>query len=438
MFFNRRVPLFIREYYYYDSKAALLWGVFWGGSVAFFPVIARRIGASSFQMALLTSGPFLGSLFTIYWSRISNNVDKMKFFLSMKILARAIIFLMVLAVNPWLFIVVVFLNALFEQAGSPAYLGIMKEIYPGYVRGKTMGYVLGEQAISAICASYMAGILLDWITYRYVFPLAAVIGICSLAYFGKIKTKSKNKTRNVKKHGVIPFEAIDVFRKDKSFFYYSLIFFAYGFGSLLAMPLYPIFLVDILRVSNSTMGKLVSISSFLWLISYIFWGRYIDRKGEVKSLIVLILISSFVPLLYSVSFSLPLIILAGAISGFTIGSELVRVTYIAKITKPENVQTYLGIDFSLMGIRGIVAPFLGVGLMNLVGIRRTLFISFVIILGAFCFMKWFDSHFTQEQAETLMAGSEGGLEGGLRIEVKNKMQKASCATQAKSKRANLR
>jgi len=155
-------------------------------------------------VALLTSAPFVGSLFTLYWSRLSNKRSKMKFFLRVKILARATIFLMVLAINPWIFIAVVFLNALFEQAGSPAYTS----------------------------------------------------------------------------------EALDVFRKDKSFFYYSLIFFIFGFGCLLAMPLYPIFLVDILHISNSSMGILASLSSLFWMISYIFWGRYIDKRGAINSLII--------------------------------------------------------------------------------------------------------------------------------------------------------
>jgi len=225
MFFNRRVPFFIRESYYYDSKAALLWGMFWGLSLAFFPVIARRIGASSFQMALLTSAPFLGALFTLYWSRLSNKTSKMKFFIWVKLLARTMIFLMAIAVNPWIFIALVFFNAFFEQAGSPAYTGIMKEIYPDGFRGRAMGYAASEQALSAILACLIGGILLDRISYRYVFPIAATIGIFSVTYFGKIQTKSNNNGQNQRKQGFIPFEAAELFRQDRPFFYYCLVFF---------------------------------------------------------------------------------------------------------------------------------------------------------------------------------------------------------------------
>ena len=56
------------------------------------------------------------------------------------------------------------------------------------------------------------------------------------------------------------------------------------------------------------------------------------------------------------------------------------------------MQTYQGIDFSLMGIRGATAPFLVVGLMNLVGIRTALLISFMVTLAAFFLMQWFRTH----------------------------------------------
>jgi len=390
MFFNRRIPLFIRESYHYDSRASVLWGIFYGLSLVFFPVIARKIGANSFQIALLTAAPLMGALFTLYWSRLSNRSNKMQFFIWIKILARTVLFLMFFAVSPWAFIIIVFLNVFFEQAGSPAYTGIMKEIYPDSYRGRAMGYIRAEQAISAIFACYIGGVLLDRISYGYIFPLAAIIGLLSLVFFAKIKVKNEPKLKNVKKQGFIPSEAIDIFKKDRRFFIYSLIFFTYGFGNLLAMPLYPIFLVDILQASNSLVGKLGSLSSLFCIISYIFWGRYIDKKGPLKSLTICFLLSSFIPLLYSTSFNLSFIILASIIFGLNVGSgELSRINYIIKISKTENVQTYWGIDFTLMGVRGLIAPFIGVGLMNLLGIRTAFFIAFAVVFTSFILIKLF-------------------------------------------------
>ncbi|MCD6256874.1 MFS transporter, partial [Candidatus Aerophobetes bacterium] len=169
MFFNRRIPSFMRECYYYDSLAAIAYGIFAGLSINFFPVIARRLGASSFQMGLLTAAPFIGALFTIYWHRLSDAaISQMGFFVKVKLLARAAILLTAVATNPWIFIIIVFINSLLEQAGSPAYVGIMKRVYSDNYRARAMGYVRTEMAIVAIFASYIGGFLLDHFSYRYI------------------------------------------------------------------------------------------------------------------------------------------------------------------------------------------------------------------------------------------------------------------------------
>ncbi len=80
MFFNQRIPFFMRESYYYDSLGSLAFAFFAGLSANFFPIVARKLGADSFQMALISSAPFLGALFTLYWARLSGTaVSQMGF-----------------------------------------------------------------------------------------------------------------------------------------------------------------------------------------------------------------------------------------------------------------------------------------------------------------------------------------------------------------------
>lgn len=397
MFFNRRIPLSIRESYYYDSATAIIWGLFWGTSVAFFPVIARKMGASNLQMAFLSMAPFIGSLFTLYWSRLSSNTNEMHFFILIKFLARIVLFLMCLAINPFVFIIVVFLNSFFEQAGSPAYVGIMKQIYPENYRGRSMGYVRVERAISAIFACWIGGILLDHYSYRYIFALSALLGVFSLNYFRKIKIKSYRNSKKVSgKKSIFPKEILEVFRKDKRFLFYSIAFFTWGFGNLLAMPLYPIFLVDNLNLSNTLVGRLSSLSSFMWIFSYFFWGKLIDKKGPIKSLLLASIISSFIPFLYANAHNIWPIIFASIFSGFNVGGgELSRISYITKISSPREVQTYWGIDFTLMGIRGIIAPMVGINLMKFLGIRIAFIGSFGVILLGFILMMIFNFYYNQ-------------------------------------------
>lgn len=381
MFFNRRIPSFMREAYYYDSLGIIAFAFFAGLSASFFPIIARKLGASSFQMALLTSAPFMGALFTLYWARLSHNaISQMDFFVKVKLLARAVILFAFLAINPWIFILLVFLNSLLEQAGSPAYVRIMKEIYSDDYRGRAMGYVRMEMALAAVFTAYLGGFLLDHFSYRYIFPLGAVFGIISVIYFGKIKVQKNNVKQKRKKRGILPREILEVFKKDKPFALFQTIFFIRGFAALMVMPLFPIFLVDHLGISNTSMGKLVSLASVFLIFSYLFWGHYIDKKGSCRSLALSFFLASFIPLCYSFASSIWYIVPASIISGFTLGAgELARVHFITNRTKSKDIHTYQGIDFTLMGLRGVIAPFLGVALMYWIGMKSVFIISFCLI-----------------------------------------------------------
>ena len=382
MFFNRRIPSFMREAYYYESLGAIAFAFFTGLAASFFPIIARKLGASSFQMALLSSAPFVGALFTLYWARLSSNaVSQIGFFVKVKLLARGVILFAFLAINPWIFILLVFLNSLLEQAGSPAYAGIMKKIYSDDYRGRAMGYVRMEMAIVAVFVSYLGGFLLDHFSYRYIFPVGAIFGILSVAFFGRIRVQKNNAKQKRKKRGILPKEILEVFKKDRPFALFQMIFFVRGFANLMIMPLFPIFLVDSLRISNTSMGKLVSLSSVFLIFSYLFWGHYIDKKGSCRSLAVSFFLASFIPLCYFFASTIWYIVPASVIAGFTLGAgELARIHFITNRTKSEDIPTYQGIDFTLMGLRGIIAPFLGVALMYWIGMKSVFIISFYLTI----------------------------------------------------------
>lgn len=382
MFFNRRIPSFMREAYYYESLGIIAFAFFTGLSASFFPIIARKLGASSFQMALISSAPFMGALFTLYWARLSATaVSQMGFFVKVKLLARVVILFAFLAINPWIFILLVALNSLLEQAGSPAYVRIMKEIYSDDYRGRAMGYVRMEMALTAVFTAYLGGFLLDHFSYRYIFPLGAVFGILAVVNFGKIKVQENNVKQKKKKRGILPREILEVFRKDKPFALFQTIFFIQGFANLMVMPLFPIFLVDYLEISNTSMGKLVSLSSISLIFSYLLWGHYIDKRGACQPLILNLLLRSFIPIFYVFASSIWYIVPASIISGFTMGAgELSRVHFITNRAKSKDIPTYQGIDFTLMGLRGVVAPFLGVALMRWIGMESVFIIGFCLTI----------------------------------------------------------
>jgi len=97
-------------------------------------------------------------------------------------------------------------------------------------------------------------------------------------------------------------------------------------------------------------------------------------------LILNFFLRSFIPICYFFASSIWYIVPASIISGFIMGAgELSRVHFITNRAKSKDIPTYQGIDFTLMGLRGVIAPFLGVALMYWIGIESVFIISFCLI-----------------------------------------------------------
>lgn len=378
MIFNRRIPTWFRIAYYYESLGAFFYGISFGLSTSFFNLIARKIGISTWLIALLTSSVFFGSLLSYPWLKISVRIRKIPFVVTMKSIARALLFLFLLPRHsPPFYVTIIFIYWILEMGSNPAYWGIIKEIYPENHRGKAMGYVRVEMAIAILLSSYAGGWLLDRISYRFVFPLGAFFGLIALNFFRRIPLKeSINKFSKPEEDGYFQ-KGLEILKEDKVFRKILIALFLLGSGYLLSAPLFPVFLVDILNVSNFTAGKLTALYSLFWIVSYGWWGEFMDKK---KSPLLTFLLSTptFVlfPFLHSIAFNLFPVYLAYSLSGFLDGGfELGKMGLITRLATRDKVQFYSAIDYTLMGIRGSILPFVGIGLAKILALRGVFLLS---------------------------------------------------------------
>ncbi len=130
MLFERQVPFHSRVAYYYDSLAGFIFGFFSGMVLSFLPVIARRLGASAGQMALISSSFAFGLLLTFLWTYMTMYGRKMIAYYWPKLVARSMFFLMPFVNTPSFFVTIVILYSLLDSIGNPVYGAIMKEVYP--------------------------------------------------------------------------------------------------------------------------------------------------------------------------------------------------------------------------------------------------------------------------------------------------------------------
>jgi len=388
MIFRRFLPPEVRNAYSYDSLAAILAGIHLGLIVPFLAIVGRRLGVDPYFVALITAAPFFGNLMTYYWAHRAQIEGEKKFVVWGNFIARSLFFAMAFIVSPLAFTVVASIGLFFSTISRPAYVGVLSQIYPEQYLGRAMGFVLVGSSAAAMIAAYFGGKLLDVVGYRWIFPIGALFGVASSLIFSKIEVKKRLYDEVPAKFRFG--EILEILKRNVAFSKFERLYFIFGFLNLIAVPVYPLFLVDKLQVTNFEAGKLVTVSSLMGIITVYIWGHLTDKYGAPKLMPWNILLLSLMPLIYAFADRFWVLYLASLSYGsaFT-GLELLVAGSVISLSGGKDVSKYSAIHSTLLGVRGGIAPFLGIKLFHLLGFRMVFLLSFAgIFVGGFLLYLW--------------------------------------------------
>ena len=214
-----------------------------------------------------------------------------------------------------------------------------------------------------ILVTPLAGWALDQVGYQVLFPIGALFGILATYFFTRINLdEGKLPPRQTKTFA----DLWQIVRSDRNFAIYLLSYSLFGLGGLMAWPLYPIVQVDRLQLSYSEIGLLGLVEAITWLFSFLFWGRTIDRRGGLFVVRAISAISIVTPLTYMSAQSLWMLMPSAIARGMAMaGFELGRINAGIQLADPERVTEYAAIQSTVVGLRGLVAPLLTIGLLRL-------------------------------------------------------------------------
>jgi MFS transporter, DHA1 family, inner membrane transport protein len=359
----------------------------------FIMVIARdRLHTSATVLGLMTAAPFLGNLFAMVWANAMDGRNKVPFVVWSTLAARAMFFLTLFATTSGTFATVIIISSLLTTVASPAYAAVMKEIYPNRIRGRAMAYCRVCTVTISVLSVLMAGRLLDTVSYRWVFPVAALRGVGSSLVFGTIRTAAPLAVEKRPTH-LFLLDTINILRDDKPFRWFAVSIFTVGFGNLIVVPLYAIFQVDCLHIRTWQVSWLSTLSLVVAVFGYFYWGSYIDKNTPLKAAAVSVLLFTATPLTYGLAATWPhllpaasmwLVLLpAAAIQGISgAGIELSYFNSVLRFSSPERVSHYQAVFTFLLGVRGTIAPLVGAALIqhNLVGMQPLFFLSVFLSL----------------------------------------------------------
>ncbi|HWQ13564.1 MAG TPA: MFS transporter [Roseiflexaceae bacterium] len=369
-----------------ELVGAMLYGAFFAGSLGFLPVVLRRLGATTDQLALYVTFTYVGQLLSPLSITLMRRRAPLRFATACWVAARgSLVLAAVIADATWL-LALVGVFWVVEMLPAPAYARVMEQIYPLRYRGRAMAGVRVGMTLVVLVATPLAGALLDQVGPRVLLPAAAVFGVLAALVFARVNVEGAEKPVSAERAAPAepaptasvatapsdsrsapsPLSAISALWRNRPFGLYLAGLTVYGFGGVMALPLYPVVQVSRLGLSYTQIGYLGLAQSLMWLVGFLYWGRLLDRRGPVWVLRLSMGLAALVPLTYVFAGSawalLPAFLVQGLIQG---GFELgVTNTGIA-LAERGRVMEYTALQTAVVGLRGMLAPFLGTLLLAL-------------------------------------------------------------------------
>jgi MFS family permease len=369
MFSLTGLPRPVRHAFKWDAVSAAIGGLSSGALFPFLGVILRRdLHGSAYMIAMLGAAFAVGNLFNPLMAHHIRDRAKLPHAVWPPVVSRAFFLLMPLASAAPAFVAITVLGCAFGSLAAPAYAAVIRDAYPVDRRGRLMGFVrvllMGGSMVGSLCG----GVALHYLSYRWFFPIAALLGMVGVWAFSRIGVPAAPEAPAPA--GARLMDAFRVAGADRLFRLYSTAFFLYAFGSLMLSPVYPVFQVDVLHISTQWVSYLSIAASGLSMVGYLYWGRVLDRRGPFALLLCVLVVFTVTPITYYLAHDVRVLLIAAMAQGLALaGGDLAYVSASMRFARRELVVSYAAVFAFLQAMRGIPAPFVGAALSEWLGPR---------------------------------------------------------------------
>lgn len=345
----------VRANFRLDAFSGVLAGLYVGVIAAFLPVVVRRMGGSTTDVAVVVAGPFVGHLFSPVFGYLLARYAPVRITAVTAVAGRLVFLVGVLVVTtPFALALVSVTMWVISVANLASYAMLMQGIYPDSERASAMGKVRSAASIASITSAILAGMFIDQVPATIVFAVAAAIAIPGGIAFGFIKHDPPAIPPVRRRPSQI---ARDVWG-DQRYRRLLLSFTIFGFGNLMNAAIYPILLVDHFNAPTSFVGYMTALQWGAAIVAYYVWGRFIDRGSSLRLTVINTAIVLLMPLGYLLApnmyFLLPVAVVAGVTNA---GGDITFFTNVVQLAPRDRIGDYAVAQSSLMGMRGTIAPF---------------------------------------------------------------------------------
>jgi hypothetical protein len=357
----------------------------------FLPVFLTRLGASNFQVGLLTSMPGITGLVlailvgrflqsrtnVVPWYSLSRLLviscyaltGLLTFVLSREYAVIATLVIWAFATLPQTTLAVAFsvvMNAVAGPQGRYALLSRRWAIF----------------GLTSVVMTFFITRVIDLLpfphNYELMFLGLSLGGLISFYFSRKIVLPPQTPPVLVSSRSAFDSARnyLSLIRSAPAFTSFAAKRFVYLSALALSQPILPLFLVREVRATDSQIGMINVAMTLVMLVGYFIWPRASRRYGGRFVLLATSLGMAFYPALTAATTSVELIIFYAGIAGlFQSGLDLVFFDELMKTVPTEYSATFVSIAQSMQYLSAIVSPLIGTWLADWIGLDGALWVS---------------------------------------------------------------
>ncbi len=360
-------------------------------SAPFLPVFLTRLGATNFQVGLLSSMPGVtGLILALVVGRFLQTRPNVVPWYSLSrllvILCYALTGILTLAVSEQFVVIATLAIWAFATIPQTA-LAVAFSVVMNGVAGPEGRYALLSRrwaifGLTGVIGTFIVTRLIDLIefplNYAVMFIVLSLGGFFSFYFSRRIQLPdqilpplptSRSPRQNLSTY-------LTMLRENPAFLSFSIKRFVYFSAIVLSQPIMPLFLVREVRATDGQIGTVNMTLTLIMLVGYFFWPWVSRRRGGRFVLLATTLGMTFYPALSAATPQINLIILYAGIAGlFQAGLDLVFFDELMKTVPAEYSATFVALAQSMQYLSMIVAPLLGTWLADYIGLGGALWLS---------------------------------------------------------------
>ena len=375
----------------------------------YFAKFAERLGATDYQIGLLTSLPHFVSIFAFIPGAILIESSNNKKQVTGTIMLIHKFFYLLLAAVPFfynlnranLFVILVGLMNLPGSIGTMGYQSSIGDVFPPRDRGLAMGLRNRYATIFSMIVTFVSGMLLTKIPknndetiflYQIFFVIAFVVSLGEVIAYFKFKGMKKDRNNHHKYIDSLK-ETLKQIPKEKDFIIFTLCSLFFHIGWMGAQPLFNIYSIKVLKANEIHLSAFSIASSISSVIAYTKWAKFADKKGNSFALSIAIFGMGITPILYALSSTIKQLVLFNIIIGISVaGTTLILFNQLLEVTPKKNRTIYIAIYNTFIAVISAIAPMMGISLKEATNIKISLVIIGLLRITASIFFFLKDKH----------------------------------------------